>query len=119
MDEDKWCLLNVLRKKVLVSLLDQAGGVGGPGEVIKDVGPQEVVAGGMCSATCGQMLYLLPVGRLVVADEAYHCCVICKLDYGGGSLYRPAVVKTSTGMGSEHNPAVRRCNDNDGGAGVA
>ena len=39
------------------------------------------------------MLYLFPVGCLiVVADEANHCGVICELDDGVGSMYSSAVV---------------------------
>ncbi len=39
------------------------------------------------------MLYLLPVGSLiVVSDEANYCGVICKLDDGVGSMHRPAVM---------------------------
>ncbi len=44
------------------------------------------------SAPCGQVLYLLPVGSLIVVfDEANHRGVICKLDDGVGSMYRPAL----------------------------
>ena len=32
-------------EEALVSLLDKAGGVGGPGQVFRDVGPQELEAG--------------------------------------------------------------------------
>ncbi len=39
------------------------------------------------------MLYLLPVGSLiVVSDEANHRGVIFKLDDGVGSMHRPAVI---------------------------
>ncbi len=45
------------------------------------------------SAPCSQVLYLLPVGSLiVVSDEATHHGVICKLDDGVGSMHRPAVM---------------------------
>ncbi len=45
------------------------------------------------SAPCGQVLYLLPVGSLiVVSDEANHRGVICTLDDGVGSTHRPAVM---------------------------
>ncbi len=44
------------------------------------------------SASCGQVLYLLPVGSLIVVfDEANHRGVIRKLDDGVGSMYRPAL----------------------------
>ena len=40
-----------------------------------------------------QMLDLFPVGRLIiVADEANHRCVVCKLDNGIRTMYRCAVV---------------------------
>ena len=39
------------------------------------------------------MLDLFSIGRLiVVADEANHCCVVCKLDNGIKTMYRCAVV---------------------------
>ncbi|KAF0039232.1 hypothetical protein F2P81_007467 [Scophthalmus maximus] len=113
----------------LVGLLNQTGGVSGPGEVLCDVGPQELEAGDtfnshpvdvngivrassfspevhdellrlagveeqvIVSTPSGQMLYLLPVGCLVVvADEANHRRIVRKLDDGVGSMYRSAVV---------------------------
>ena len=112
---------------MLVSLLDQAGGVCGPGQVLRDGGSQELEAGDtynnhpvnvdgvmpasfllpevhnelLClagvkeqvivSTPCGQGLYLLPVGSLVVVSEASHRGVIRKLD-GVGSIHRLTVV---------------------------
>lgn len=45
------------------------------------------------SAPCDHVLYLLPVESLIFfTDVANHCCVVCKLDDGLGSMHRPAVV---------------------------
>ncbi|KAF0029676.1 hypothetical protein F2P81_018781 [Scophthalmus maximus] len=119
-------------RQALVGLLNQTGGVSGPGEVLCDVGPQELEAGDtfnshpvdvngivrassfspevhdellrlagveeqvIVSTPSGQMLYLLPVGCLVVvADEANHRRIVRKLDDGVGSMYRSAVVVTT------------------------
>lgn len=44
------------------------------------------------STPSSHMLYLLPVGCLIVfADEANHCCVVLKVDDGARSTYRFAV----------------------------
>ena len=112
-----------------MSLLDQAGGVCGPGQVLRDGGSQELEAGDtfnnhpvnvdgvmrasfllpevhnelLCftgvkeqvivSAPCGQVLYLFPVGSLiVVTDEANHRGVVCKLNDGVASMHRLAVM---------------------------
>ena len=51
-----------------------------------------------------QVLDLFPVGRLiVVADEANHRCVVCKLENGIRTMYRCAVV------GEAHSPVGHRC----------
>lgn len=55
---------------------------------LSGVGEQVIV-----SAPGGQLLYLLPVGCLiVVADDANHHCVVRKRDDGVGSMYRSAVM---------------------------
>src|SRR4029434_2563836 len=44
-------------------------------------------------ASLRQVLDLFSIGRLiVVADEANHCCVVCKLDNGIRTMYSRAVV---------------------------
>lgn len=40
-----------------------------------------------------QMLKHLPVGHLIIAaHQAFHCGVVCKLDYGARVMYRYAVM---------------------------
>uniref|UniRef100_A0A3Q3F8Y3 Endosomal/lysosomal proton channel TMEM175 n=1 Tax=Labrus bergylta TaxID=56723 RepID=A0A3Q3F8Y3_9LABR len=67
------------------------------------------------------MLYLLPVGRvIVVADEANHRCIVCKLDDGVGSMYRSAVVgEEGVEEWAQHTALWYACVECDGGgAGV-
>ncbi len=103
-----------------MSLLDKAGGVCGPGQVLRDVGSQELEAGDtiinhpvnvdgvmrawfllpevhnklLCLGVKEQVIVSAPCGPvgslIIVSDEANHCGVICKLDVG--SMHRPAVV---------------------------
>ena len=68
----------------------------------------QVVAG----APLSQVLNLFPVGRLiVVADEANHRCVVCKLETGVKAMYRCAVVGKEgvEDKGSAHSPVEHRC----------
>ena len=51
----------------------------------------------------GQVSDVLPIGGLVV-DQAYHCCVIGKLDGVGGVPGRTVMSEQGVQEGTEHAP---------------
>ena len=54
-------------------------------------------------APLSQVLKFLLVGRLIiVADEANHRCVVCKLDNGVGVMYRCAVIDGGVEERAQH-----------------
>lgn len=56
------------------------------------------------------MLYLLPVGCLIIiTDEASNRHVVRKLDNGVGSMHRSAVVGEDGVEDSAHSPVVCLC----------
>lgn len=70
----------------------------------------------------GQVLYLLPVGCLIiVADEADHRVVVHKWDDGVGSMYRSAVLGEEGVAGwAQHTALWYTCVEcGDGSAGVS
>ena len=56
-------------------------------------------------ASPGQVSDLLPIGCLVVVgDQAYHCCVICKHNDAVGVVPGHAVSEQGVQEGTEHAP---------------
>ncbi|KAI4894601.1 hypothetical protein NFI96_000712 [Prochilodus magdalenae] len=101
--------LSPQKEETLVSLLDQLGAAGGPGEILRDVDAQELeavhtlhccpfdVEGWIVEqkvirvAPLSQAIHLLPIGGLIaVFNEANHRGVIRKLNNDVGVIDRPS-----------------------------
>jgi hypothetical protein len=70
-----------------------------------------VEGGFIVLAPHGRVSDLLPIGCLVVVgDQAYHCCFICKLNDGVGVVPGSAVMsEQGVQEGTEHAPLMGPC----------